>query len=86
MLGDTVVGFPVVDRSELKWTMDERILMCQVNPFTKWKEFVSNGIILQRIRWLNKVCVRCSGDLSSATGWYCSQKRVLTALYCKSAG
>ncbi len=57
MLGDTVTGFPVVDRSELKWTMDEHILMCQVDPFTKWKEFVLNGVILQRIGWSNKVCI-----------------------------
>jgi hypothetical protein len=59
MLGDTVAGFLVVDRSELKWTMDERILMFQVDPFTKWKEFVSNGVILQRIGRSNKVCVHC---------------------------
>jgi hypothetical protein len=46
MLGDTVAGFLVVDRSELKWTMYELSLMCQVDPFTKWKEFVLNGVIL----------------------------------------
>jgi hypothetical protein len=46
MLGDMVAGVLVVYRSKLKWTMDERILMCQVDPFTKWKEFVSNGVIL----------------------------------------
>ncbi len=57
MLGDTVAGFPVVDHRKLKWTMDERILICQVDPFTKWKEFVLNGVIFQRIGRSYKVCV-----------------------------
>ena len=36
-LGDTISSFPTVDSSEVKRAMDECIVMCQINPFTKWK-------------------------------------------------
>ncbi len=36
-LGDTISSFPAVDSGEFKRAMDERILMCQINPFMKWK-------------------------------------------------
>ncbi len=37
LLGDTISSFLAVDSGKVKWAMDERIVMCQVNPFTKWK-------------------------------------------------
>ncbi len=36
-LGDTILSFPAVDSSKVKWAMNERILMCQSNSFTKKK-------------------------------------------------
>jgi hypothetical protein len=36
-LGDMMPSFPAVDRSEFEWAMDEGIVMCQVNPFSKRK-------------------------------------------------
>jgi len=36
-LGDTILSFPAVDSSKVKRAIDECIVMCQINPFTKWK-------------------------------------------------
>jgi len=48
-LGDTISSFPAIDSSKVKRAMDECIVMCQINSFTKWKQFVPSGIILRGI-------------------------------------
>ena len=34
-LRDMILGFRTVDGSEFEWSVNERIKMCQINPFAK---------------------------------------------------
>jgi hypothetical protein len=46
-LGDMILSFLAVDGRNAKWAIDECILMCQINLFLKWMQFVPSGLILQ---------------------------------------
>jgi hypothetical protein len=45
-LRDTITSFVAIDAGKVKGAVNECILMCQIKPFLKRKEFMASGIVL----------------------------------------
>jgi hypothetical protein len=57
LLAYAVSAFAASNGSKFKETVDERIEVCDVEPFPKRQKVVAFYIIVRCVGWTNKVCV-----------------------------
>ncbi len=56
-LAYSVSGFASSDGSKFERTVDECVLVCDIQPFPKREEIVPLGIIVGCVGWADEMCV-----------------------------
>ena len=57
MLAYAVSGFAASDGSKFEGTMDECVLVCDIQPLPKREEIVPSGVIVGCVGWADEMCV-----------------------------